>query len=134
VAACIAAASVIAKVTRDRLMRAMHDEFPAYGFAEHKGYVTPDHQSALAEYGPCAQHRRSFVNVVRAAGGCAQVRLAIPDDDVRLDDVGIGGVEAGDVEADMIELRTISGPEVRDNGTVRDVELTELVKVPVEVP
>jgi ribonuclease HII len=66
VAACIAAASVIAKVTRDRIMVAMHDDFPSYGFAAHKGYITPEHQEALTERGPCAQHRRSFINVIRA--------------------------------------------------------------------
>jgi ribonuclease HII len=67
VAACIAAASVIAKVTRDRIMGEMHDEFPAYEFATHKGYVTREHQAALAEHGPCPQHRRRFVNVRRVA-------------------------------------------------------------------
>jgi ribonuclease HII len=66
VAACIAAASVIAKVTRDRIMVAMHDDFPRYGFAAHKGYITPEHQLALAEHGPCIEHRRGFVNVARA--------------------------------------------------------------------
>lgn len=63
VAACIAAASVIAKVTRDRLMVAMHERFPVYGFASHKGYCTAEHQAALREHGPCAEHRRSFANV-----------------------------------------------------------------------
>lgn len=66
VAACISAASVIAKVTRDRLMREMHDEFPDYDFATHKGYVTREHQAALREHGPCPEHRRRFVNVRRA--------------------------------------------------------------------
>lgn len=64
-AACIAAASVLAKVTRDRLMIAMEDEHPGYGFAEHKGYSTAAHTAALAERGPCAQHRQSFINVRR---------------------------------------------------------------------
>jgi ribonuclease HII len=63
VAACIAAASVVAKVTRDRLMVAMHDEFPAYGFAQHKGYATPEHRAALRTHGPCPQHRLSFNGV-----------------------------------------------------------------------
>ncbi len=67
VAACIAAASVIAKVTRDRIMGQMHEEFPAYDFATHKGYVTREHQAALAAHGPCPQHRRRFVNVRRVA-------------------------------------------------------------------
>jgi ribonuclease HII len=63
VAACVAAASVIAKVTRDRLMRELHLSYPAYGFARHKGYSTPAHMKALAAHGPCPEHRRSFVNV-----------------------------------------------------------------------
>jgi ribonuclease HII len=81
VAACIAAASVIAKVTRDRLMVSMHDDFPLYGFDAHKGYITPEHQDALSEHGPCVQHRRSFINVRTAAGagGRAEVRIVIPD-------------------------------------------------------
>jgi ribonuclease HII len=65
-AACIAAASVLAKVSRDRLMVAMDDEHPGYGFAEHKGYSTAAHSSALAQRGPCVQHRHSFINVRRA--------------------------------------------------------------------
>jgi len=56
----IAAASVIAKVTRDRLMLAFDAQFPGYGFAGHKGYGTPAHLAALAQLGPCALHRRSF--------------------------------------------------------------------------
>jgi len=56
----IAAASVLAKVTRDRLMKEHHERWPAYGFAEHKGYGTPQHLAALAEHGPCPIHRRSF--------------------------------------------------------------------------
>jgi ribonuclease HII len=63
VAACIAAASVVAKVTRDRIMVGLHDRFPHYAFDEHKGYVTPEHQAALREHGPCAEHRFSYVNV-----------------------------------------------------------------------
>ncbi|MCI4676531.1 ribonuclease HII [Candidatus Mycolicibacterium alkanivorans] len=67
-AACIAAASVLAKVSRDRLMVAMDAEHPGYGFAEHKGYSTPAHGAALADLGPCRQHRFSFINVRRVAG------------------------------------------------------------------
>ena len=66
VAACVAAASVVAKVTRDRLMADLHEDFPQYDFARHKGYVTPEHSAALAEHGPCPEHRFSYVNV-RAA-------------------------------------------------------------------
>ena len=69
VAACVAAASVVAKVTRDRLMHGLHEQWPEYHFARHKGYVTPEHAAALQEHGPCPQHRFSYVNVKRAAGG-----------------------------------------------------------------
>ena len=56
----IAAASVLAKVTRDRLMLEYDRQWPVYGFAEHKGYGTPQHLAALAKHGPCPIHRRSF--------------------------------------------------------------------------
>ena len=56
----IAAASIIAKVTRDRLMVAMARQYPAYGFEIHKGYPTPGHLAALKQHGPCPHHRRSF--------------------------------------------------------------------------
>jgi ribonuclease HII len=59
----ISAASVIAKVTRDRIMRDLDLDFPQYGFAGHKGYITAAHTKALNEHGPCAQHRTSFANV-----------------------------------------------------------------------
>jgi ribonuclease HII len=68
VAGCIAAASVVAKVTRDRIMCGLDAEHPNYGFAAHKGYITPEHTSALQEHGPCAQHRFSYVNVAAVAG------------------------------------------------------------------
>ncbi len=56
----IAAASVLAKVTRDRMMVEFDQLYPGYGFAEHKGYGTPQHLAALTQYGPCPIHRRSF--------------------------------------------------------------------------
>ena len=56
----IAAASVLAKVTRDRLMLAYDKLYPRYGFAGHKGYGTPEHLAAIREHGPCPIHRRSF--------------------------------------------------------------------------
>jgi ribonuclease HII len=68
VAACIAAASVIAKVTRDRIMCELDGEHPGYGFAEHKGYCTAEHQAALVEHGPCPEHRFSYANVAAVAG------------------------------------------------------------------
>ncbi len=73
VAACIAAASVVAKVTRDRLMGQMHERFPQYEFDVHKGYCTDRHEQTLAAHGPCPEHRRRFVNVRRAAGAAEAV-------------------------------------------------------------
>ena len=61
----IAAASVVAKVHRDALMRGWAADYPAYGFAQHKGYGTPQHARALAHCGPCPLHRRSFAPVAR---------------------------------------------------------------------
>ena len=66
--ASIAAASIVAKVTRDRLMAGeFHERWPQYGFDRHKGYPSPDHLRALAEHGPCALHRRSFGPVAQCA-------------------------------------------------------------------
>lgn len=59
----ISAASVVAKVTRDRIMRELDGQFPEYGFAGHKGYITAAHTKALNEHGPCKEHRTSFANV-----------------------------------------------------------------------
>jgi ribonuclease HII len=64
----IAAASILAKTTRDALMARMDEEHPGYGFARHKGYPTPDHVAALRERGPCAIHRRSFGPVREVMG------------------------------------------------------------------
>jgi ribonuclease HII len=58
--AAIAAASIVAKVTRDRVMRRLDALYPRYGFCSHVGYITPAHTAAVREHGPCAQHRRSF--------------------------------------------------------------------------
>ena len=63
VAACVAAASIVAKVTRDRIMTGLSEQYPAYGFARHKGYSTRSHMRALAQHGPCPEHRASFANV-----------------------------------------------------------------------
>jgi ribonuclease HII len=62
----IAAASVIAKVTRDRMMLRVHEQFPQYNFAQHKGYGTPEHLAALNQYGPSPIHRKSFAPVRQA--------------------------------------------------------------------
>jgi len=63
----IAAASILAKVTRDRTMARLDPRWPAYGFARHQGYPTPAHRAALAAHGPCPHHRRGFAPVDQAA-------------------------------------------------------------------
>jgi len=63
VVTCISAASIIAKVTRDRIMRELDASFPEYGFAKHKGYITKSHTEALQANGPCIEHRKSFANI-----------------------------------------------------------------------
>lgn len=63
VVTAISAASIIAKVTRDRLMIELDKQFPQYGFAQHKGYITAAHTLALAKHGPCIEHRKSFSNI-----------------------------------------------------------------------
>ena len=62
--ASVAAASIVAKVTRDRLMAAADLEYPEYGFGRHKGYATLEHRDALLKHGPCRLHRRSFAGVL----------------------------------------------------------------------
>lgn len=62
--ASIAAASIMAKVTRDRIMTAYHNSFPLYGFDNHKGYATKEHLECLRRYGPCPIHRKSFYPVM----------------------------------------------------------------------
>ena len=61
--AAISAASIVAKVYRDKMMVEIDQSFPAYGFARHKGYGTPEHREKLEKYGPCPEHRRSFAPV-----------------------------------------------------------------------
>lgn len=68
VAACVAAASIVAKVTRDRIMVELDQRWPGYGFADHKGYCTPEHTAALRSHGPCEAHRFSYANVAAVAG------------------------------------------------------------------
>lgn len=82
--ACIAAASILAKVARDRLMAEYAENYPDYGFERHFGYPTPEHLAALARYGPCLIHRRSFGPVRQSLHGCSlpeggQLCLTIED-------------------------------------------------------
>ena len=72
----VSAASIIAKVERDRMMTELCAQFPGYAFSKHKGYSTPEHQEALARLGPCAIHRRSFKPVQDALQTQLQLRAA----------------------------------------------------------
>ena len=94
--ACIAAASILAKVTRDRIMTELHERWPQYEFDRHKGYVTAVHADALREHGPCVEHRRRYVNVRRALRG----EPLIGDNEVSADTV------AGEI---ALNLETVSG-------------------------
>ena len=99
VTASVAAASVVAKVSRDRMMRDLHERYPWYGFDRHKGYNTDDHERALTEHGPCPVHRYSFVNVNRAATAA--------DADTPIDALDLMTVEA----IDAIDAVDLADPE-----------------------
>lgn len=117
VAACVAAASVVAKVTRDALMRELHDVFPAYGFARHKGYSTPAHMRALAAHGACAEHRKSFVNV----RGCrpADIEEALENEEMLVPEVAEVADVIGDNEGCGVSCY---GPGSGQNGPIVDVD------------
>ncbi|HEX6498943.1 MAG TPA: ribonuclease HII [Micromonosporaceae bacterium] len=116
VAACVAAASVIAKVTRDRMMRDLDTRWPQYGFAEHKGYVTPEHNAALREHGPCPEHRLSYANVaaVGARREDGQARHRGGHESAEDTDAGSGSAE-GTVGV-ALELVAPGERGVNDNG------------------
>lgn len=114
--ACVAAASVLAKVRRDQIMSDLHARYPGYGFDTHKGYVTSRHRVALDEHGPCTVHRWSYANVAAAARAHGQraprpvspsaaARMApttSPDESLCADDHSVGKNETA---------RSISVPE-----------------------
>jgi len=106
VAACVAAASVVAKVTRDGLMRDLHKRYPLYGFARHKGYSTPAHMRALNAHGPCPEHRRSFANV-----GCVG------------DPAGQGSAGPADLETGGLADPEMGGPVDPEMGGPVDPEM-----------
>jgi ribonuclease HII len=86
VAACVAAASVLAKVTRDRIMCDLHERWPEYDFAGHKGYITDVHTAALQRHGPCPAHRMRFVNVRNARDAHAARTAGVPGTGGMVDD------------------------------------------------
>ena len=87
VAACVAAASVLAKVTRDAMMLELHQRWPEYDFAGHKGYITDVHSAALERHGPCPEHRMRFVNVRSARDAHAARSLKVTGALGMVDDV-----------------------------------------------
>ncbi len=97
VAACVAAASVLAKVTRDRMMLELHERFPEYDFAGHKGYITDVHSAALERHGPCPEHRMRFVNVRSARDAYAARGLQVT--------APVGMVDDGAMVPELEELR-----------------------------
>jgi ribonuclease HII len=101
VAACVAAASIVAKVTRDQIMRGLHKDYPEYGFSRHKGYSTPSHMRALTDRGPCPEHRMSFANVI----GVVRARAGLP----ALAGPGLAGDGA-------VQLTHGGGEELADEG------------------
>ena len=104
-AACIAAASVIAKVTRDRIMIELHETHPAYGFAAHKGYSTAAHQAAIDEHGPCPEHRFSYANVPGPRTDAAPA-----PDDTAAPFVGQNGEgSARAAQGDLLDFGAIAG-------------------------
>jgi ribonuclease HII len=127
VAACVAAASIVAKVTRDRIMTGLAAEYPAYGFAQHKGYSTRSHMRALAEHGPCPQHRASFANVTGLARGIGELpggwAEAVPagEEPLGVDGGEVPGMDGGEVLGGAGEVRP--GEELRP-GELRRGELT----------
>jgi len=122
VAACVAAASIVAKVTRDRIMTSLHAEYPAYGFARHKGYSTPSHMAALDACGASPVHRRSFVNVSsRMDGTRPAAGIIVPAenlehaDGVVLADGSLLAVDEGG-DSPMVELIADSPPTAPGSG------------------
>lgn len=89
VAACVAAASVLAKVTRDRIMQGLHERWPEYDFAGHKGYITDVHSAALERHGPCPEHRMRFVNVRSARDAHSARGLHVTEAPGMVDDGGM---------------------------------------------
>jgi ribonuclease HII len=113
VAACVAAASILAKITRDRIMTDLDERHPQYGFAQHKGYCTPDHGKALMDHGPCPSHRYSYVNVidaVRARAGQAPVPAlrAAGDTEAELA-ARVNGVASGTDIPGEVKRRSLPG-------------------------
>jgi ribonuclease HII len=112
VALCVAAASIVAKVTRDQIMRGLHKDYPEYGFSRHKGYSTPTHMRALTDHGPCREHRMSFANVI----GVVRKRAGLPElAGSEMTESELVGPELADPELDGAQLAGDGEEEVAGN-------------------
>jgi ribonuclease HII len=98
---CISAASILAKVTRDRMLLDLHQAFPMYGFDAHAGYGTPQHLLALREHGPCEHHRRSFAPVREAHLRLAGTPGDLPSATVVVEPSAFGDAALGDASLDL---------------------------------
>jgi ribonuclease HII len=124
--ACVAAASVLAKVTRDRIMAGLHEVHPVYGFDVHKGYTTAEHGAALSEHGPSEVHRWSYTNVALAGaahGRPAPRRVLLTAAALQSTGVAVGAIRADVSEngrsvgerrsgAGVTELRDVRNPNL----------------------
>jgi hypothetical protein len=120
VAACVAAASIVAKVTRDRIMTGLDGQYPAYGFARHKGYSTRRHMRALAQHGPCPEHRASFANVNGLVRDVPVLEEPVLEEPV-LDQEAHNGEVAGPEEAGQAVTQVEAGQMA--DGQMRSGEL-----------
>jgi ribonuclease HII len=127
VAVCVAAASVVAKVTRDKIMSGLHANYPEYGFSRHKGYSTPSHMAALDAHGPSPVHRRSFVNVSRRLGGSVFGDDDLVGDDFAEDDFAFaaaGLLDGEDTAWDSSEMALVGSAGL---DSVREGPIVELI-------
>jgi ribonuclease HII len=117
VTASVAAASIVAKVTRDRMMVELDQFYPCYGFARHKGYSTPEHMAALCAWGPCPEHRYSYTNVLEAkrrwATGWQGSEALAADDAIEVIEPEVDSTETPGPWADLVTEEVTVG-EARD--------------------
>jgi ribonuclease HII len=126
VAVSVAAASIVAKVTRDKIMSGLHTNYPEYGFWRHKGYSTPSHMAALDAHGPSPVHRRSFVNVSRRLGGGVFGDDDLVGDEFAEDDFAFaaGLLDSEDTAWDGTELALVGSAGL---DSLRDGPIVELI-------